>query len=85
MTNEEIKALLLESLSVDEIHVKSEGSHYQIIAVGDELVSMSRVKRQQAVYAPLSEKVADGTLHAISIKTFSAKDWQRERQFHEPL
>lgn len=85
MTNEEIKALLLESLSVEEIYVKSEGSHYQIIAVSDDFTNMSRVKRQQAVYAPLSEKVADGTLHAISIKTFSVEDWRRNRQFHEPL
>lgn len=85
MTNEEIKALLLESLSLDEVYVKSQGTHYQIIAVSDEIAKLSRVKRQQAIYVPLSEKVADGTLHAISIKTFSVEDWQRERQFHEPL
>ena len=45
---------------------------------------MSRVQRQQAVYGPLQDKIADGSMHAISIKTFSEADWQRERQFHVP-
>ncbi len=85
MTNEEIKALVTQSLSLEEVHVKSDGSHYLIIAVSDIFAEMSRVKRQQAIYSPLSEKVADGTLHAITIKTFTVNDWQRERQFHEPL
>ena len=85
MTNEDIKQCLLAALSLDEVYVKSEGSHYSIIAVGDMFGDLSRVKRQQAVYAPLSDKVADGTLHAVSIKTFTPEDWKRNRQFHEPL
>jgi acid stress-induced BolA-like protein IbaG/YrbA len=60
------------------------GSHYNIIAVSDVFNDMSRVKRQQAVYAPLADKIADGSMHAITIKTFSVKDWERERQFNIP-
>lgn len=85
MTNEEIKSLLLGSLTVDEVYVKSDGSHYSIIAVSDAFADMSRVKRQQTVYAPLADKVADGSMHAVSIKTFTNDVWKRERQFHEPL
>ena len=78
----EIESMLKEALDLAEVHVKSDGSHYTIIAVSDELAQLSRVKRQQAIYAPLSDKIADGTMHAISIKTFSEADWQRERQFN---
>lgn len=85
MTNEEIKTCLQDALSLDEVYVKSDGSHYSIIAVSDSFGEMSRVKRQQTVYAPLADKVADGSMHAVSIKTFTVSDWQRERQFHEPL
>lgn len=80
----EIEKILTDALELAEVHVRSEGSHYNIIAVGDIFNDMSRVKRQQAVYAPLSEKIADGSMHAITIKTFSVKDWERERQFHIP-
>ncbi|WP_137167986.1 BolA family protein [Salinimonas lutimaris] len=80
----EIEAILKDALNLTEVHVKSDGSHFSIIAVSDSFNEMSRVKRQQAIYAPLSDKIADGSMHAISIKTFSEADWQRERQFHVP-
>jgi len=80
----EIEAILKDALGLTEVHVKSDGSHFSIIAVSDSFNEMSRVKRQQAIYAPLSDKIADGSMHAISIKTFSEADWQRERQFHVP-
>ena len=80
----EIEKILTDALELHEVHVKGEGSHLNIIAVGDIFNEMSRVKRQQAVYAPLSDKIADGSMHAITIKTFSVKDWERERQFHIP-
>jgi acid stress-induced BolA-like protein IbaG/YrbA len=85
MTNEEIQQLLKDTLSLDEAYVKSDGSHFSIIAVSDQFADMSRVKRQQTVYAPLADKVADGSMHAVSIKTFTVSDWQRDRHFHEPL
>ena len=84
MTNKEIELLLKDALNLDEVHVQSEGTHYKIIAVSDVFADMSRVKRQQSVYAPLKEKIADGSLHAVTIKTFTQKDWQRERMFNMP-
>ncbi|WP_218352207.1 BolA family protein [Alteromonas lipotrueiana] len=80
----EIEAILKDALNLTEVYVKGDGSHYTIIAVSDEIAQLSRVKRQQAIYAPLSDKIADGSMHAISIKTFSEVDWQRERQFNIP-
>jgi len=82
MTNEEIAAMLTSTLGVNEVKVKSEGTHYQIIAIDDKFDAMSRVKRQQYVYAPLADLIADGTIHAVSIKTFSTSQWQREKLFN---
>ncbi|GAA6186073.1 MULTISPECIES: BolA family protein [Alteromonadaceae] len=84
MDNQQIADLLKEQLELAEVHVTSEGSHFQIIAVSDKFESMSRVKKQQFIYGPLKEQIADGTMHAISIKTFSEKQWQRERMFNVP-
>ena len=84
MTNEEIELLLTKALNVTDVHVRSEGTHFHIIAVSDEFAEMSRVKRQQVVYAPLKEKISDGSIHAVTIKTFTEKDWKRERMFNMP-
>lgn len=84
MDNNQIENLLRDALNLAEVHVSSDGSHYQIIAVGDQFDGMSRVKSQQMIYAPLAEKIADGSMHAISIKTFSEQQWQREKKFNIP-
>ncbi len=82
MTNEEIANMLTTTLNLTEVKVKSEGTHYQVIAIDDTFEDMSRVKKQQLVYAPLSELIADGTIHAVSIKTFTTTQWQREKLFN---
>lgn len=84
METNQIQQLLESALELDEVHVTGEGSHFNIIAVGQVFDGMSRVKKQQFIYAPLSEKIADGTLHAISIKAFTPEQWKRERQFNMP-
>ncbi|GAC27739.1 BolA family protein [Brumicola pallidula] len=82
MTNEEIASLLKSELTLVDVKVKSEGSHFQIIAVDNRFEAMPRVKKQQLIYGPLSAKIADGTMHAITIKTFTVDQWQREKLFH---
>lgn len=84
MEIQEIQSLLEQALELDEVHVSGEGSHFKIIAVGEVFAGMNRVKKQQFIYAPLSEKIADGTLHALTIKAFTPEEWKRERQFNMP-
>ncbi|SET61044.1 BolA family protein [Thalassotalea agarivorans] len=81
----EIEQLLNDALALDELHVKFDGSQCVVIAVSDEIAALSRVKRQQAVYAPLTEAINAGTIHAVTIKVFSTSDWQREKMFNLPL
>lgn len=84
MQNSEIEQLLLTTLDLAEVHVTGDGSHFQIIAISDQFTDMSRVKRQQFVYTPLAEKIAEGVMHAISIKTFTVQQWKRERLLNMP-
>lgn len=84
MDNQQIETLLLETLGLAEAHVNSDGSHFQVIAVSDQFADMSRVKRQQFVYAPLAAKIAEGSMHAVSIKTFTESQWKREKMFNLP-
>lgn len=80
----QIEQLLKDALELNELYVKGEGSHFQVIAVSAQFDGVSRVKKQQMVYAPLSALIADGTVHALSIKAFTPEEWQRERKFLMP-
>ena len=70
----------MEKLSLDEVIVNGDGSHFQVIAVGSLFDGMSRVKQQQAVYAPLMEYIADNRIHALSIKAYTPAQWERDRK-----
>ena len=85
MENPQIAALLTETLGLSEVHVDNQGTHYTVMAIGECFEGLSRVKRQQIVYAPLSELIADGTIHAVSIKTFTPVLWQREKKLNLSL
>lgn len=81
MDKQEIIAKLKDSLNLDDVHVMTEdGSHFQVIAVGEMFAELSRVKKQQAIYAPLAEFINDNRIHALSIKTYTPTEWQRERK-----
>lgn len=85
MDVEQIKAMINDALSLDELHVSFDGSQAKIIAVSDMFEEMSRVKKQQTVFAPLSEAIKDGTIHAVSVKTFTTEQWQRDKMFNLPI
>ncbi|WP_286265047.1 BolA family protein [Thalassotalea atypica] len=78
----DIEKLINDAVALDELHVKYDGSQCQVIAVSDIFDSMSRVKRQQAIYAPLTDVINAGTIHAVTIKTFTPAQWQRDKMFN---
>jgi acid stress-induced BolA-like protein IbaG/YrbA len=82
MENHEIQTVLMNALSLKEVHVSGDGSHFQVIAVGELFEDMSRVKKQQTVYAPLMEFIADNRIHALSIKTYTPQEWERDRKLN---
>lgn len=75
MDVEQVTALLHSELDNCEISVSGEGSHYDITVVGDVFSGLRPVKKQQLVYAALSEQIADGSIHAVNIKTYTPQEW----------
>ncbi|GEA62368.1 BolA family iron metabolism protein IbaG [Vibrio comitans] len=80
MDSTQVKKLLDDALQLAEIHVKGEGSHYEVIAVDESFEGMSRVKKQQLIYAPLMEYIQRNDIHAVSIKAFTPDEWQRDKK-----
>ena len=77
-----VSKLINEALELDELYVTFDGSQCRINAISDMFDELSRVKRQQTVLKPLANIIKDGTVHAITVKTFNKKQWQRDKLFN---
>lgn len=71
----EVKSFLETQLPDVQVEVEGEGCNFQLNLISDELAGLSPVKRQQQVYAHLNPWIADGSIHAVSMKFFSRADW----------
>jgi acid stress-induced BolA-like protein IbaG/YrbA len=67
VTEQELTKRLAEAFPDGEILVALNGGHVDIAVTSAAFEGMRPVARQQAVYAPLSDLIADGTLHAVNI------------------
>lgn len=73
-----VKALLQSHLGDCEFHVQGEGNHYEITAIGEIFEGLRPVRKQQLVYGALSDCIADGSVHAVNIRTFTPAEWQAQ-------
>ena len=65
------------------MHSPSRKSTFLATAVTFRLFDgMSRVKKQQTVYGPLMEYIADNRIHAVSIKAYTPAEWARDRKLN---
>jgi acid stress-induced BolA-like protein IbaG/YrbA len=79
MDLQEIENILQEALSLSFVKVTGDGSHFQVIAVGDCFDGATRIKRQKMIYAPLQERISSGEMHALTIKTYTEEQWQKDK------
>jgi acid stress-induced BolA-like protein IbaG/YrbA len=75
---EDVKGLLETGLENCEVSVDGDGSHFNLLVVGEVFAGLRPVKRQQLVYAVLSEQIADGSIHAVNMRTFTADEWRQQ-------
>lgn len=80
MDSAQVQQILEQALNLQVIHVKGEGSHYEVIAVDAAFDGMSRVKKQQLIYAPLMAYIQRNDIHAVSIKAFTPDEWARDKK-----
>lgn len=72
MLEKELAEVLSRHFPECEVDVTEQGGHYNISVIGPDFEGLSPVKRQQAVYAPLADYIADGRVHAVNIKAATA-------------
>lgn len=75
----EIKSILTKKLNLTEVYVTGDNHHIKIIAIGDIFQNMTPVKRQQIVYAPLTNMILKKYVHAISITSYTSEEWKNKK------
>lgn len=75
---EDINQLLTKQHPNIQWQVAGDGYQYEVVGVGDEFDGLNKLKRQQLVYAVLNEAIADGRLHALTIRTFTPKEIEQQ-------
>ena len=65
---EDIESRVRRALPNADVAVAGAGNRCEIRVVSDAFQGLSRVKRQQAVYAAIQDLIASGAIHAVTIK-----------------
>ena len=65
---DDIAAKIRAQLDVETVNVTLDGNRALIEVTGAEFADMNRVQKQQAVYGCIEDFIADGRLHAVTIK-----------------
>ena len=82
LDHQDVEQILTQALELAELKVSNEGNHFHIIAVDACFATMSRVKKQQLIYAPLQQYIATNQIHAVSIKTYTPDEWLQQQKFN---
>ena len=76
ISNKELERHLLDTEEVDFVQVDGDGYHYQLTIVSNAFLDKSKVARQQWVYSKLKDYITTGSLHALSMKTWTKEEWE---------
>lgn len=79
MQADDVQTLLQSHLPDCTVIVRSDGGRFDITAIGQSFAGLSAVKRQQLVYQALNPYIADGSIHAVTMQTYTQEEYERLR------
>lgn len=80
VSHDEIEARLAALEGVSYVRVRGDGYHYELTIVSNQFEGLRPVSRQQWVYSKLQDKIVSGDLHALTMKTWTEAEWEKERE-----
>jgi acid stress-induced BolA-like protein IbaG/YrbA len=83
MQVEIIENLIKTGLTHADVYVEGDGAHFTALVVSPLFAGKSRLQKQQMVYDTVRKEIMDGSLHALSIKTFTPEEWQTFEQANQ--
>lgn len=75
----EVTQLISKAYPQSRIAIEGQGCDLTISVVSEQFTGLSMVQQHQGVMAALSEPLASGRLHAVTLKTFTPAQWQAQQ------
>lgn len=76
-----ITSLIENDIHPQHLEVTGDGSHFHVIVVAEIFEGMKALQKQQKIYALINQLIADGSIHAVSIKTYTPPEWKKASKF----
>lgn len=80
MQSENVKVLVEQGIENGQVAVQGEGDKFEILVISDQFEGANTVRRQQMVYACINHCIADGSIHAVSIKSYTPAEWDKAQR-----
>ena len=68
MIADEVRTRVEKAIVPSEVTVRGDASRMDIVVVSSAFEGVTRVHKQQMVYAAIAELIRDGALHAVTIR-----------------
>ena len=78
MQSEQIKELIQKHIPGSQAEVQVDGNNISLVVISDVFSGLTPVKKQQLVYAALSDPISQGSIHAVQMKTLTPEQWQQQ-------
>ncbi len=75
MHSEDVKKIIETHIEGSQVITAGEGCDFQVTVIGEVFAGLTPVKKQQLVYQCLNEYIANGSIHALTIKTYTPAQW----------
>lgn len=76
VTPESIQLDIAKNMATVHLTVTGDGQHFDAVVVSDEFAGKNRIQRQSLVYKTLGDRMT-GEIHALSMKTFTPEEWEK--------
>ena len=77
---DEIRQRVEQGISEAQVAVAGAGDKFEIQVVSPAFEGQMPVRRQQMIYACINSLIADGTIHAVALKTYTPAEWDKAQR-----
>tara|TARA_B110000503_G_C6745044_1_gene249286 strand:- start:44 stop:286 length:243 start_codon:yes stop_codon:yes gene_type:complete len=75
MTVDELKSIIADGLPCELLEIEGDGRHWYASIVCSSFEGKRLIQRHQMVYSTLGGKFQNDEVHALSMKTYTPKEW----------
>ncbi len=75
----DIELKIQQGIPDSRVEVVGEEAHYGALVVSPAFEGKSRIEQHQMVYALLRDEMANQSVHALSLRTLTPSEWEKEQ------